>query len=237
MFGKWAGAPRVVRGINLSGEDKVVAMDVVRDEATLLVASEKGYGKRTALDEYRVQSRGGKGIISMKTTDKTGLVIGVEMVTDEDDIMLITDGGKLIRTPVQGGVCHRSQHAGGPSYRFRRRRARRWPCAISGSGRRRGRGRGRSATIGPRDGRQRIVEPHIADPLLVGLLLGVTHRFPSLCFWPEAQECRFAECVWHYCHPDKLVSSRVSSRADKIKLPRVRVSDNPAVSSLDRAES
>jgi DNA gyrase subunit A len=91
-----------VRGITLEANDEVVAMDVVQPGATLLAVAEKGYGKRTEMDEYRVQSRGGKGIITMKTTDKTGLVVGVRLVTDEDDIMLITDGGKVIRTPVKG---------------------------------------------------------------------------------------------------------------------------------------
>jgi DNA gyrase subunit A len=54
------------------------------------------------MDEYRLTRRGGKGIITMKTTDRTGLVVGVRMVTDDDDIMLVTDGGKVIRTPVKG---------------------------------------------------------------------------------------------------------------------------------------
>jgi DNA gyrase subunit A len=68
----------------------------------LLAVAEKGYGKRTEMDEYRLQSRGGKGIITMKTTEKTGAVVGVRMVSDDDDIMLVTDGGKVIRTPVRG---------------------------------------------------------------------------------------------------------------------------------------
>jgi len=91
-----------VRGITLEKNDEVVAMDVVQPGATLLAVAERGYGKRTEMDEYRLTRRGGKGIITMKTTDKTGPVVGVRMVTDEDDIMLITDGGKLIRTPVKG---------------------------------------------------------------------------------------------------------------------------------------
>jgi len=62
--------------------------------------SENGYGKRTEMDEYRLTRRGGKGIITMKTTEKTGRVIGVRMVTDEDQIMLITSGGKVIRLRV-----------------------------------------------------------------------------------------------------------------------------------------
>jgi DNA gyrase subunit A len=91
-----------VRGVTLEPGDSVVGIDVVSPGATLLAVAANGYGKRTEMDEYRVQSRGGKGVITMKTTEKTGLVVGVRMVTDEDDIMLITDGGKVIRTPVKG---------------------------------------------------------------------------------------------------------------------------------------
>ncbi len=93
---------RGVRGITLHETDEVVAVDVVRPGATLLSVAERGYGKRTEVEEYRLTSRGGKGIITMRITEKTGPVIRVRMVTDEDDIMLITDGGKLIRTPVKG---------------------------------------------------------------------------------------------------------------------------------------
>jgi DNA gyrase subunit A len=91
-----------VRGIQLEAGDEVVAVDVVDLTATLLAVAEKGYGKRTTMDEYRLTSRGGKGIITMRVTDKVGRVIGVRMVRDENDIMLITDGGKVIRTPVRG---------------------------------------------------------------------------------------------------------------------------------------
>src|SRR5262249_229292 len=62
-----------------------------------LAVSENGYGKRTGMDEYRRTHRGGKGIITMRTTEKTGRVIGVRMVTDEDQLMLVTSGGKVIR--------------------------------------------------------------------------------------------------------------------------------------------
>jgi DNA gyrase subunit A len=98
-MGRSAGG---VRGITLETGDTVVAIDVVSPGATLMAVAENGYGKRTEMDEYRLQSRGGKGVITMKTTEKTGLVVGVRMVTDDDDIMLITDGGKVIRTPVKG---------------------------------------------------------------------------------------------------------------------------------------
>ncbi len=90
-----------VRGINLANDDAVVSLVVVESGATLLVASEFGVGKRTEFEDYRQQSRGGKGIITMKTTDKTGKVVGALTVHDEDEIMLITVGGQMIRTRVK----------------------------------------------------------------------------------------------------------------------------------------
>lgn len=90
-----------VYGIDLDKTDAVVALSVVRLEATLLVAGEHGVGKRTDFAEYRVQSRGGKGLITMKTTEKTGAVIGALTVTDHDEIMLITGGGQMVRTSVK----------------------------------------------------------------------------------------------------------------------------------------
>jgi len=89
-----------VWGMKLDEGDEVVALDLVEAGATLLAVSENGYGKRTEMDEYRLTRRGGKGIITMKTTDKTGRVIGVRMVTDDDQIMLVTSGGKVIRLRV-----------------------------------------------------------------------------------------------------------------------------------------
>ncbi len=91
-----------VKGISLEKTDAVVAAAIVVPDATLLVAGENGIGKRTAFDEYRVQSRGGKGIITMKTGDKTGAVVGALTVRDADEIMLITAGGQMVRIPVQG---------------------------------------------------------------------------------------------------------------------------------------
>lgn len=91
-----------VRGISLEPTDTLVALAVVAPECTLLVAGENGIGKRTDFQEYRVQSRGGKGIITMKTTDKTGGVVGALTVKDADDIMLITAGGQMVRIGVQG---------------------------------------------------------------------------------------------------------------------------------------
>jgi DNA gyrase subunit A len=90
-----------VNGIDLSKGDTVVALAVVVADATLLVAGENGIGKRTAFDEYRVQSRAGKGIITMKTTEKTGVVVGALTVRDTEEIMLITVGGQMVRTGVK----------------------------------------------------------------------------------------------------------------------------------------
>lgn len=89
-----------VRGISLEDEDRVVALAIVQAGHMLLVAGENGIGKRTGFDEYRAQSRGGKGIITMKTTDKTGGVVGALTVMEEDEIMLITSGGQMVRTRV-----------------------------------------------------------------------------------------------------------------------------------------
>ncbi|MGA2748728.1 MAG: DNA gyrase subunit A [Verrucomicrobiota bacterium] len=89
-----------VRGINVEPSDAVVALAVVVPDATLLVAGENGVGKRTDFGEYRLQSRGGKGIITMKTTDRTGSVVGALTVKDADEIMLITVAGQMVRTRV-----------------------------------------------------------------------------------------------------------------------------------------
>src|SRR5947199_2725669 len=89
-----------VWGMRLDEGDEVVALDLVEPGATLLAVSENGFGKRTEMDEYRLTRRGGKGIITMRTTDKTGRVEGVRMVTDDDQIMLVTSGGKVIRLRV-----------------------------------------------------------------------------------------------------------------------------------------
>ena len=89
-----------VRGIRLGKKDRLVAAAIVARDATLLVAGENGIGKRTQFDEYRTQSRGGKGIITMKTTAKTGEVCGALAVKSNDEIMLITVGGQMVRTGV-----------------------------------------------------------------------------------------------------------------------------------------
>src|SRR3990167_2159180 len=89
-----------VRGISLGEGDAVVGMSLISDESTLLTVSEDGYGKRTETGEYRVQGRGGSGVLTMKTTDKTGMVVATLQVANSDDVMLITNLGKIIRIPV-----------------------------------------------------------------------------------------------------------------------------------------
>ncbi|GAK55368.1 DNA gyrase, A subunit [Candidatus Vecturithrix granuli] len=89
-----------VKGISLSKGDVVIGMDVVHNEFTILSVTEKGYGKRSAVDQYRPQGRGGKGLINMKCTPKRGNVVGVLQVNDNDDILMITASGKIIRMGV-----------------------------------------------------------------------------------------------------------------------------------------
>ena len=86
-----------VLGIRLDSGDAVVSMEMLNRGASILTVSEKGYGKRTEMEEYRLQSRGGKGIITMKATEKTGRIVGGQQVTDDDQLMLVTNNGKIIR--------------------------------------------------------------------------------------------------------------------------------------------
>jgi DNA gyrase subunit A len=90
-----------VVGMKLDPGDKIVSMEILTLGFDVLTVSEGGFGKRTATEEYRLQSRGGKGIITMKTTEKTGRVIGVQQVTEEDQLMLITNIGKIIRLRIK----------------------------------------------------------------------------------------------------------------------------------------
>ncbi len=92
---------RGVRGMHLADGDCLVGMEVLTDGKTLMTITENGYGKRTSIDEYPVQKRGGKGVITIKTTERNGLVMAILLVTDEDDMMLVSDRGKIIRMPVQ----------------------------------------------------------------------------------------------------------------------------------------
>jgi DNA gyrase subunit A len=90
-----------VIGIKLRPGDYVVGMVVVKREGTLLVVSEKGYGKRSPIQDYRITNRGGKGIITLKVTDKTGPMISIMEVVDQDDLMIVTTAGMVIRQPVE----------------------------------------------------------------------------------------------------------------------------------------
>ncbi|MBS3808846.1 MAG: DNA gyrase subunit A [Desulfobacterales bacterium] len=86
-----------VRGMALTGQDNLVGMEVLTYGQTLLTATEKGYGKRTSIDEYPVHKRGGKGVITIKTNERNGRVMTILVVGDEDEVMLVTDAGKIIR--------------------------------------------------------------------------------------------------------------------------------------------
>jgi len=89
-----------VKGITLDPGDEVVGADVVEPGTTILTVTANGYGKRTEESEYRVQGRGGKGIIDIKTTERNGNVVGLAQVKDRDEVMLVTNGGMLIRIKV-----------------------------------------------------------------------------------------------------------------------------------------
>jgi len=89
-----------VRGMALVGDDEVVAVEILSPGATILTVTESGYGKRTPLDAYRLQRRGGQGIITIRTTARNGKVVGAVQVLDDDHVMLITSGGKVLRCPV-----------------------------------------------------------------------------------------------------------------------------------------
>jgi len=90
-----------VRGITLAKNDKVIGMVVVKRDTTLLTVTENGYGKRTNISDYRVTNRGGKGIINIKTTQRNGKVVAIKEVVTEDELMLITQKGIIIRQPVK----------------------------------------------------------------------------------------------------------------------------------------
>ena len=93
-----------VIGMRFKGEDEIVSMDVIKEdrkEDRVLIITENGYGKRTNLDEYPQQSRGGVGVITIKTTDRNGRVVGARIVESSDDLMLVTNQGQILRTPVE----------------------------------------------------------------------------------------------------------------------------------------
>jgi len=91
-----------VRGMSLRADDRVVGMEILSPSASILTVTEKGYGKRTPLADYRLQRRGGQGIITIRTSARNGPVVSVCQVVDDDEVMLITDGGKVLRSPVSG---------------------------------------------------------------------------------------------------------------------------------------
>ena len=91
-----------VRGMNLTAGDRIVAAEVLTHGQTLFAVTENGYGKRTSIDEYPVQKRGGKGVISIKTTERNGRVVSILLVEEENDLMLMTNSGKIIRMPIDG---------------------------------------------------------------------------------------------------------------------------------------
>ncbi|TES90214.1 MAG: DNA gyrase subunit A [Desulfobacteraceae bacterium] len=93
---------RGVRGLKLAQGDRIVGMEVLSHGQTLFTATENGYGKRTSIDEYPLQRRGGKGVITIKTTKRNGQVVGILLVDKDDDLMLMADAGKLIRMSVSG---------------------------------------------------------------------------------------------------------------------------------------
>ena len=94
-------AARGVRGIRLGPNDTLVALEIIQERATILSITERGYGKRTLPQAYPVHNRGGKGVINTLVRDKNGPVVGVLQVLEEDEVMLITDRGKVIRLPVR----------------------------------------------------------------------------------------------------------------------------------------
>ena len=97
-----------VIGVRLEEGNEVIGMEIVRDDSTILTVTENGFGKRSSLEDYRSQSRGGKGIITIKTTEKNGRVIGIAQVSKDDEILLITGNGKILR--IADIACTRIRH-------------------------------------------------------------------------------------------------------------------------------
>ena len=90
-----------VRGVRLGKKDSVIAMEIVKPDGTVLTVTQEGFGKRTSFKEYRIQSRGGKGITNIKITKKNGEAVAMKSVTDKDEIMLITEKGMIVRSPIK----------------------------------------------------------------------------------------------------------------------------------------
>ncbi|RKP51298.1 DNA gyrase subunit A [Cohnella endophytica] len=91
-----------VKGIQLDDDDKVIDMDIVNPDQEVLIVTAKGYGKRTPMTEYRIQTRGGKGIKTLNVTEKNGVIVGLKVVHDDEDLMIMTSSGTLIRTSMSG---------------------------------------------------------------------------------------------------------------------------------------
>jgi len=100
-----------VRGMRIDQSVKVVGMEVLGPEDTLLTVTENGYGKRSSIEDYRTQTRGGKGVFSIKTSKRNGKMVSLLLVDDNDELMMVTDKGKLIRTSIKGiNVISRNTH-------------------------------------------------------------------------------------------------------------------------------
>jgi len=93
---------RGVRGMRLSSGDAIVGMEVLSHGQTLFAATENGFGKRTSIDEYPLRKRGGMGVITIKTSERNGKVVSILLVEEHDDLMLMTDIGKIIRMAISG---------------------------------------------------------------------------------------------------------------------------------------
>ncbi|MBA3035677.1 MAG: DNA gyrase subunit A, partial [Desulfobacterium sp.] len=91
-----------IRGMRLAKDDRIVGMEVLSHGQTLFAVTENGFGKRTSIDEYPVHKRGGKGVIGIKTSERNGQVVAILIVDEDDDLMLMADSGKIIRTPISG---------------------------------------------------------------------------------------------------------------------------------------
>ena len=93
---------RGVKGIKLAKDDELIGMEIINNDTAILAVTENGFGKRTKGSEYRAQGRGGAGVITIKATQRNGSVVAIKQVTDQDDLMLITDRGKIIRISAKG---------------------------------------------------------------------------------------------------------------------------------------
>jgi len=93
---------RGVRGMSVGDDDAIIGMEAIGEGATILTVTENGFGKRTNTPEYRIQGRGGQGIITIKTTERNGDVVGMKEVADDDEVMLITNQGTIIRMKIKG---------------------------------------------------------------------------------------------------------------------------------------